>query len=148
QEAGAEGEADLQRGLDDVFERFDPARHRTSSAMRPPTSSSTAAMKIFSARASTRWPRRAPAMLPGRAPRATAAATGSTTSPRAKYTKTDAAAVTTIMNALVAAATRMGTPQNVFSTGTLMIPPPSPRSPDTAPATREAARARLRRRTR
>ena len=52
------------------------------------------------------------------------------------------------MKALVAAATRMGMPQNVFSTGTLMIPPPRPRRPETAPATSEAPSPRGSRRTR
>ena len=52
------------------------------------------------------------------------------------------------MNVLVAAATRMGTPQNEFSTGTLMMPPPRPSSPEIAPATPDAASATGRRRTR
>jgi hypothetical protein len=50
--------------------------------------------------------------------------------------KAEAAAVTPIMNVLVAAATRMGIPQNVFRKGTLMMPPPRPRRPEMAPATR------------
>ena len=52
-----------------------------------------------------------------------------------------AAAVTPIMNALVAAAARSGTPHHAFKTGTLITPPPMPRSDDTFPATKEAARA-------
>ncbi len=46
-------------------------------------------------------------------------------------------AVTPIMKALVAAATRMGTPQSVASTGTLMMPPPRPSSVETLPAMKE-----------
>src|SRR5262249_16848815 len=52
-----------------------------------------------------------------------------------------AVAVTPIMNALVAAAARSGTPHHAFSTGTLMIPPPIPRSDDTLPARTDAASA-------
>src|SRR3954454_13789075 len=50
-----------------------------------------------------------------------------------------AVAATPIMNALVAAAARSGTPHHAFSTGTLMIPPPIPSSDDTLPARKDAA---------
>ncbi len=49
-------------------------------------------------------------------------------------------AVTPIMNALVAAATRIGTPLQVTSTGTLTTPPPMPSSVDRLPARNEANR--------
>src|SRR5262245_58568848 len=58
------------------------------------------------------------------------------------------AAVTPIMNALVAAAARTGTPHHAFSTGTLMMPPPMPRSDETLPAANDASRASGRRLTR
>ena len=59
-----------------------------------------------------------------------------------------AVAVTPIMNALVAAAARIGTPHHALSTGTLTIPPPRPSSDDTMPATNEAPSASGSRRTR
>ena len=52
--------------------------------------------------------------------------------------KAEAAAVTPIMNVLVAAATRIGMPQKLDRAGTLMIPPPTPSRPEIAPATSEA----------
>ena len=45
------------------------------------------------------------------------------------------------MNALVAAAARIGTPHHALSTGTLMNPPPMPSSDDTLPATNDATTA-------
>ena len=42
------------------------------------------------------------------------------------------------MNALVAAAARIGMPHQALSTGTLMMPPPMPSSDDTLPATKDA----------
>ena len=50
-------------------------------------------------------------------------------------------AVTPIMNALVAAAARSGTPHQAFRTGTLITPPPIPSSDDTFPATNDAPSA-------
>ncbi len=55
------------------------------------------------------------------------------------------AAVGPIMNAEVAAATRMGIPQKEFRTGTWMTPPPTPSRPEMAPAIRDTPMARGRR---
>ena len=49
--------------------------------------------------------------------------------------------MTPIMNALVAAAARIGMPHHVVSTGTLMMPPPTPSSVETLPATNDATSA-------
>src|SRR3989454_6280854 len=55
------------------------------------------------------------------------------TSPRTRKTEELAAAVTPIMKLLVAEATFTGTLDNKFIVGTPMIPPPTPRRPDTTP---------------
>ena len=52
-----------------------------------------------------------------------------------------AVAVTPIMNALVAAAARSGTPHQAFSTGTLITPPPMPSSDDTIAGHKRRERA-------
>jgi hypothetical protein len=49
--------------------------------------------------------------------------------------------VTPIINTLVAAATRSGTPQREFSIGTIRMPPPMPMSDVSTPAANDTAAA-------
>ena len=50
--------------------------------------------------------------------------------------------MTPIMKALVAEATRIGTPHQAFRMGTLITPPPSPRSVEIVPAANDVTIAR------
>ncbi len=54
------------------------------------------------------------------------------------------AAVTPIIRLLVAMVALSGTPISMFMIGTLKAPPPTPRSPETLPATNESPKPSLR----
>jgi len=99
-------------------------------------------IRIFSRARSTRWPSRAPARLPGKAPSATAARHRQHhVRRRAVIDEDGRGRGDADHEGAWRRPLRMGTPQN-GSHGTLMIPPPSPISPEMAPATSDAPGAR------
>ena len=109
---------------------------------------STAASSVLSHRAVRPPVNRIAARDPICTPTTAAAAGTGASCPWPKWIDGAGGGGDAIMNALVAAAARTGTPHHAFSTGTLITPPPMPSGDETFPATNEAASAAGIRRTR